>query len=337
MSEETPIVNDAITADDTGFNSDAGNQVVEEIVASEESSEAPVAEAAEGETTEVQAETVEELQEEVEEAIADGASEEEVQSMIREFKLKVNGKEITRKLDLSDEEAITRELQKAYAGQLAMQKQKELEKTYEEDVRALLEDPFATLEKLGLNPDELAEQRIRAKVEELQKSPEQREREQLQRELAAEREKLKQIEEEKARVEKEQLEQQAAIQLENEILEALDAHTRLSANPKIIGRIADMMYWAEENGFPGTSAKEVLPLVEQEIRDEVRQMMDEMPEEMMEEYIGKKNLERLRNKRLSAKKPNNISNVKPTTEAVQAKKEEKPKKKMRAKDYFKNL
>lgn len=331
--EDTPIVNDAITADDAGFSSDAGDLSVEEV--QEEGVEASSEEAAE-EVTEVQAETVDELKEEIEEAIEDGATEEEVADMIKEFELKVNGKTIKKKIDLSDEDAIKSELQKALAGQKAMQEKRELEKIYQKEIERLRENPFAVLKELGLDPLELSESELRKHVEEQKKSPEQRAKEQLEAELMEAREELRRQKEEAEQARFQQLQTEESAKLETEIESALDSHDTLPKSPKTVSRIADAMLWAMENGFEDVSVADVLPTVEEEIKAEMRSFMEQLPEQMMEQYIGKKSLDRYRKQRVAAHKPNNVSNVKPTVDSQKVVKEE-PKKKVRSKEYFKNL
>jgi len=332
VNVEPEIVDDSITADDTGLSSDAGGQEL-----SEEESQEVSAEAEEGteEETSVKAETAEELEEEVEQAIEDGATEEDVANMIKEFKIKVNGKEQTVKLDLSDEDAIKRELQMSKAGQSAMQRARELEKLYGDEIARLKENPWEVLKELDLDPDQLAEQRIREKVEELKKSPEQVEKEKMQKELEQARAELNKQKEQAERAKFEQLQQQAAAELESEIEAALDAHKDLPKTQKTVARIADALLWAETNGFEDVSVEDVLPSVKQEIRSEFNQLMDAMGEDAMEAYIGKRNLDRLRQKRLSKAKTNNIKNIEPTVKEKQA--SDKEKKRLRAKDYFKNL
>jgi len=345
MSEnvETPIVNDAITSDDAGFSSNAGDQVIEQAADSSESIVEAQNESQVSESEGVQAENSEELKEEIQEAIEDGATQEEIQDMIKEYTIKVNGQEKKVKLDFANEQDIIRKLQLAEAGQSAMQKQKELEKAYEEEVRSLLQDPRAVLEELGLDPLKLGEEWIRNEVEERKKSPELRAKEQLERELAKAREELKRKEDEARDEKMARLEAQESSKLENEIEAALDAHKNLPRSQKTVARIADAMLWAIENaeslGYDPNEiqVEDVIPSVEQEIREELREFMGQLPEETMEEYIGQQNLERMRKKRLSTMKTNNVSSVKPTTQGVEKKEESKVKKKVRSKDYFRNL
>lgn len=343
MSDETEFINDAITSDDAGFSSDVGDQAIEEeqflepAEAQEEASGEPDGEG-------VQAETKEELKEEIEEAIEEGASDEQVADMIREYTLKVNGKEKKVKLDFNNQEDIIRRLQLAEASQVAMQERRELEKTYESEVKRLMEDPFGMMEELGLDPVKLAEQRLRSEVEERKKSPELREKERIERELAQARAELKKQQEEADNARMSQLEHQAAKELNEEINRALDAHPKLPQSKKTVTRIADHLLWAMENAEslgidPDTiKVEDVIPSVEKEIRDELQEFMKELPEEIMEEYIGQQNLERLRKKRLNTHKTEGAKDVKPTTKSVKPKEsKDSDKSRQKAKDYFRNL
>src|SRR5690554_5823586 len=84
-------------------------------------------ESQEGESFEENSGTAEDLEAQVQEAVENGASKEEIKNMIKEFELKVNGKTVKTKIDLADEEAIKRELQKAYAFNDVSQKYSQLE------------------------------------------------------------------------------------------------------------------------------------------------------------------------------------------------------------------
>lgn len=281
-------------------------------------------ESVEEEESEVQAESEEELKEELEEAAKNGASKQELQNMVREYNLKINGKTVTKKLDLSDEEAVKRELQKAYAGQQAMQQKAELEKALRAQVNQWKQDPWKFFEQMNLDPDELAELRIQQRIEEMKKDPAELEREMMQRELQRMREELKSREEREKELEMERLQEQAAMELDDEISKALDAHGSLPSSPRVIKQVADTMLWAMEQGFDDVKASDVLPTVEKEIRKEIADLMGSLPEQMMEEYIGKKNLDRLRKQRVaSAKKaPAKTANSLKKQPSAPAKKQE---------------
>jgi hypothetical protein len=279
------------------------------------------------------------LQEAVEDAIASGASEKEVKNLIKEFQLKVNGKVINKKIDLSDENALRNELQLSAAARNAMQESANLKKLYESEVNRLRQDPFSVLAELGLDPDQLAEMRIQQRIEEMKKSPEQLEREKIQAELQAAREEANKLKAERESEQFEKLKEQAAAQIETEIEHALDAHKTLPKSRHIVKRIADSMLWAMGNGFDDVTAEDVMPLVEKEWREEMGRLMDDSPEDVLEQLIGQRNIERLRAKRLNAMSASNAktaNSIKPTAGSVQ-KQEEQKREKIKQRDFFRNL
>jgi hypothetical protein len=278
------------------------------------------------------------LQDAVETALANGASEKEVKNLIKEFQLKVNGKVINKRIDLSDEAAVRNELQLSAAARQAMQEAANLKKLYESEVSRLKQDPFSVLAELGLDPDQLAEMRIQQRIEEMKKSPEQVEREKIQAELQAAREESRRLKEERESEHFEKLKEQAAIEIENEIEQALDAHKTLPKSRHIVKRIADSMLWAINNGYD-VSAEDVMPLVEKEWRDEMSRLMDDSPEDILEQLIGQRNIERLRAKRLNAMNTSNAktaASIKAAAASVQ-KQDESPKQKIKQRDFFRQL
>tara|TARA_R100001086_G_scaffold249746_1_gene190681 strand:- start:273 stop:1250 length:978 start_codon:yes stop_codon:yes gene_type:complete len=280
-------------------------------------------------------ETQEELEEAIEDAIEEGASKEEIQDMIREFELKVNGKTFRKKIDLSDEDAIKRELQLAAAGRQSMQEVAELKKLYAQEIERIKSQPWDVLKELGLDPDELSEQRIQDRIEEMKKSPDQIEREKLQKELTEARKQLEEKEKRAEEVERARLLEQAEKDVENEILTALEAHQDLPSSPRVIKQIADTMLWAIDNGWDDVTVEEVLPTVKEEIRREISDLMDQLPEEMIEAYMGKKNMERLRQKRLKSIKKTPSKDVKTVTKHKESD-EKVARKKVNLDDWLRN-
>lgn len=282
--------------------------------------------------------STQDLQDVVEDAIANGASEKEVKNLIRDFQLKVNGKIVNKRIDLSDENALRNELQLSAAARQAMQEAASLKKLYESEVSRLKQDPFSVLAELGLDPDQLAEMRIQQRIEEMKKSPEQIEREKIQIELQAAREEARKLKEERDSDQFEKLKEQAAAQIETEIEQALDAHKTLPKSRHIVKRIADSMLWAMNNGYD-VSAEDVMPLVEKEWREEMSRLMDDSPEDILEQLIGQRNIERLRAKRLNAMNTSNAktaASIKSTAASVQ-KQDNTPKQKMKQRDFFRGL
>jgi hypothetical protein len=276
----------------------------------------------------------EQLEQEVQEAIENGASEKEVKNLIKEFNLKVNGKTYSRKIDLSDEKAVARELQKAIAGQHAMEEIAKLKDLYAQDLDVIRTNPIKALQALGIDFDELAYDYMNQKVEESSKTPEEIERETLKRELEETRARLK-AQEDAAQAERMALyEKEAAKNLEDEITTALNSHKTLPKSTFTVKKIADTMLWAIDAGWKDVTVEDVLPTVEAEIRREITGFIENLPEEVFEAYLGKKTNERLRQKRLKAvKKVENLSNVKKTIPDA-SKKPQETKPNIKFEDYW---
>ena len=306
---------------------------------SPESSEAQTEEAPAQESQEYgEAAPEGQLQDVVETALANGASEKEVKSLIREYQLKVNGKTINKKIDLSDENGLRNELQLAAAARQSMQESANLKKLYEKEVGRLKSDPWAVLQELGIDPDELAELRIQSRIEEMKKSPDQIERERIQKELTAAREEARQLKEERESENFEKMKQQAAVQIESEIESALDAYKSLPKSRHIVKRIADSLLWAMDQGFENVTAEDVMPMVEKEWKEEMGRLMDDSSEDILEQMIGQRNLERMRNKRLNSMNsaPKSAASIKSTSASIQ-KQPEKPAEKMSQRAFFKSI
>lgn len=328
MSEETQTA-EAPAVEEIGAES------IEAVEAQpEESGEAEISAS---DVESLSSEQSQELQDQVEEAIEEGASEQEVVDMIKKFTLKVNGKEFVKEIDLSDEESLLKELQMAAAGRQAMQEKAEISKKFESELKRLQDDPFGVLDELGLDVTDLAAQRIQQEIERQQMSPEEQAAQQMQKELEEARARLKQIEEEKEQMEYNRVMQEQAELIENDIISAIE-DGGLSAEPKTIQRIADAMYWAEENGFGPVSAKDVLPTVKAEMENEFKSYAKSAfskNEDAIKALLGEDVLEQLRQQRIeSAKKVNNVANLKKSTGKVPEKKEEVPKKRMKLSDFM---
>lgn len=280
-------------------------------------------------------ESAQEFQNDINQAVADGASEEQIQDMIREFELKVNGKKIKRKIDLSDEDAIRRELQLAAAGREAMQRSKELEKLYSSELERLKGNPWEVLAELGLNPDELAYSRLEEIVKEQEKSPEQKEREMMQKELEAARKREKEREDELNRIKSEQMIREQEAELESEIESAFKSNPDLPKSPKTVMKIADALAWAMENGYKDVTVDDVIPSVRAEIEREFSDFFDNADDKLFEKYIGKKRLEKYRKNRLQSIKTNSVKDVKPTVNEMK-KEPESSRKKIKSSEFFKD-
>lgn len=296
------------------------------------------------------AETEEELEEEIEQAIEDGATEEEVKSMIKKFNLKVNGKEKEVEIDLSDEEAVKRELQKSMAFTEKAKEAKQLKDTYEQALQELLSDPISALRELGVDVDELSSQHILKQIEEEKKSPEQKQREEEQRQLAEYKRKIEEMERREKELEEQKKSEALLSELQRELDDAWDkTGAVIPKNPEMISRVADALDWAEsqvdeftgERLYPDVTIEDVLPLVQEAYFDEMQKFISNTPED----YLEKMGVARAAKKKVAeqVKKkvvPKNVSNLKKeTASAKQAKvgstKKAEPKKSSR--DFFREL
>ena len=326
MSEENVAVESAPEETSAVEESVESNEESQEIEASSEES---------NEESSVQAETEEELQEEVEQAIKDGASKEEVQNMIREFTLKVNGKEYKREIDLSDEETLQKELQMALAGRQAMQRSAELEKAYRNDIDRLKTDTASVLQELDIDPVEFAARVIENHLEQNAKSPEELENERRIKEfedIKAERDRLRQEMEEKARqAEMAKIEKE----IETDILSALESDPELPADPKVIAKVADNMLWAMQNGWDDVTAKDVLPTVKKELQQEFRTIASSLKSNSaLKALLGDDILNNLREERVQQAKQQvkTLNNIKSQPKAEET--EKKVEKKISLKDFM---
>lgn len=262
-----------------------------------------------------------ELKDAVADAVASGASEQEIKDLIKEYDLKVFGKSKKVKINLSNDEDVVRMLQKAEAGEISMREKAELEKFITNEILSGKKDPAKFLkEVLKVDPDEFAELRMKQKLEELAKSPEELEREKLLQEREEYRQKLEEIEKQRETEKMTALEQQVANEISSDITKALEEHKDLPKTSKTVGRIADALAWALTNGFPEATVQDVIPLVKDDIRKEIRNLMESMPAEFMEDYIGKASVEKLRKRRIEA-----ATKVVPDTKVVPVVDQVKPK------------
>ena len=283
---------------------------------------------------EVDGEAVDQLADDVESAIEEGASDEEIQELIETFKIKVNGQEKEVTLDWNNKDDIIRRLQMAEAGQGAMQRSAELERNFEQGLQGIMDNPWEALEEMGFDVDELAEQRIQSRIQQLQKSPEQVAQEQRDTELEELRQKLREEEEKRETVEFSRLQQEAEIDLDNQITEALSSTQELPKSPYVVKRIADAMISAMSSGRDDVTAQDVIPWVQKEINEEIQALFTAMPDKVLEKYVGNKTIDRLRQGRLSKMKQQPVGKIKQTGKAAPVSK--KSKRNIKLNDWLKH-
>lgn len=268
-------------------------------------------------------------------------SEAQAQKIIKKLKIKVQGKEQEITYDPSDEAFLRDQFQLAEMSKRSMQSAAELKKQYVREMDRLRNDPMGVLAELGLDPEEVSAGFIQKKIEEMKKSPEQLASEKMQKEMDELRTKLKQKEDAEKEAITSKMNEQAKVQLNEEIDRAISGHKKLPNSPMVRKKIADTMLWAineDPEKYGDITAEDVIPLVEKELRQELGGLFEGLEDEAFEEWVGKERLAKARKKKapvLPTKNVPGLANVKPTTGSVRAQEaaKEEPRK-VRAKDFF---
>ncbi len=227
--------------------------------------------------------------------------------MIKQLKLKFNGKDITEDLPFEIDEAhqdwYVKQRQKAMLADHKGQEFSQLEREVGAFIQELRKNPRKALSNpaIGLDVKEFAAQILQEEIEQSQKSPDPIEREKLQaelEELRAERENEKQ---EFSKKELERLTEREYERYDTLMSSALES-SDLPKSPYVVKKMTEYMMLGIENGMD-VSPAEILPLVRQEMVQDIQEMFEVMPAEVIEQIIGKSNLDKLRKSRVAAAKP----------------------------------
>lgn len=244
----------------------------------------------------------------------------ELQDLVEEFELKVNGKTVKEQVNLKDKARIQKALQMEKAAQEAFQTRAMLEKqmaeaeaSVEQFFKVLQSDPSKILKnnQLGLSRDQLralAEDILNEELERSAKSPEQIALEEARAELQRLQQEKQLAESAKQQAEFERLQNEAAVQIEREIIEAIDVGELPKSN-YITKKMADLAYIAFTNGID-IDMKELIPLVKKQYLEDIRDMLGKLPDEIVEELISRDRVKKIRNSYLSSLKKQNVQQVK---------------------------
>lgn len=251
-------------------------------------------------------------------------SKKEAVELKKKFKIKVDGEESEEELDFSDEESVKKHLQKSRAFDKRVKDFSSYKSQVEQMLQLLQTDPEGALEKLGIDVDNLSEKRLSRKIDEMKKSPEQIEREKMEKELEDLRSERKKLNEAKEQAELEKLRNEAATQIQDDISGALtNAKSILPKNnPLVMQRIAQTMMFAMKNGYPQVTAKDVIPLVEKQWKEEMNQLAASLDEDALEQLVGKANLDKYRKARIQKKSPVKTETAKQVVKDTGSKKSE---------------
>lgn len=233
----------------------------------------------------------------VEEEIKKEAKKEEARR--KKLKLKVDGKEIEEEVDLDNDEYLVRQLQLAKMAQKRAQEKASLEKDVNDFISQLRKNPRAILEsqELGINFQDLVNQYVEEQLANAQKTPEQLEKEKVEKELKQLKDQLEKERETQKQKELQLLEQREFERYEKLMANAIEK-TDLPKSPYVVKKIADYMLTAVEAGFD-VSPDDVLPLVREEIHADLNDMFQVLPEEVIEKILGDNVINKLRKKRVA--------------------------------------
>ena len=263
-------------------------------------------------------------------------AEKKAEAAKKKYKLKVDGKDEDVEFDPSNEEEVIKQLQLAKVSHKRMQESAEMRKGIQELLDTLRTDPLKVLTDPRLQISEetrkkLAEAMINNELEEMAKTPEQREKERLQKEY--ERLKKQVEDEQKSRQELEfkMAQEKAAVELDQEMTEAIEA-SGLPKNARTVRYMAEALMFCLENNIDLT-AKDLVPYVKKQTLAEFKEIIGSLPDDEFEGWVGKDRLSSLRKRSIAkAKVPQDPTAIKPT--GAEVKKEEPEAKKIPMKSFF---
>jgi hypothetical protein len=267
----------------------------------------------------------EESQEEEPSKEESSTEEEKVEEAVRTWKMKVMGeeREFDEKALLDNMDEILKFAQLGESAHKKFNEASQMRKESEELIKLIKENPAAVLSdpRIGVDLKKFAEDVLTQEIEDMKKTPEQKEKEKLQNDLEEAKKALETAQEEKRKNEFQRLQDEEAAKLEDEMLGAIET-SGLPKNPYVIRRMADYMLLAMQNDVD-LSPQDVLPLVQKELKQDIRDLFASSPEQVMDELLGKETISNIRQRHIKQmKKPvetaNNIkesgNNTKPTEE-----------------------
>jgi hypothetical protein len=270
----------------------------------------------------------------VAEAKEEQKQEEIKKSNKKKFQLQVNKKSKEIELDLDNEEEVKRYLQKAMASDEKFQEAAQLRKAAEEFINVLRTDPRRILSdpNIGIDVKKLAQDIMNEELEDMNKTPEQKEIEKLRKELESRMESDKKEKETREQQELERLQNEQEEKLSNDIGSALEAG-QLPKTPYTVKKMAEMMMIALQNDID-LSAKDVVPLVRKQMMQEVKDLLSSTNDDILEEFL-KDQMPRIRKRSVAkSKAPETAASVKPTGTTTEKKDDKDNAKKMTMRQFF---
>lgn len=235
----------------------------------------------------------------------------EIKQKIRELTLKVDGKTYKESIPFDveagseAEEYLKRQLQMAKMGNNRAQYAKSLESEVADFFQKLKDDPRSVLSdpNIGVDLKKFANSIIEEEIANSKKSPEQLEKEKLQKELKQIRDEREKEKKDSEQRELERLTQTAYQNYETNIIKTIDTAKDLPKSAYVVKKFADFMVTGLQMGAD-LSPEDVLPLVRAEISNDIKQMFSASPDEMLEAMLGKDRIAKMRKKSIEKAKIN---------------------------------
>jgi hypothetical protein len=283
---------------------------------------------------------VDQAQNAVQQATAQQTPRQAPPSTKKKLQLKIDGQNETIEIDPNDEAELTRQLQLARVGQKRMQQFTEYENNVKNLFELLQKDPIKVLSdpRLGISEEtrqRMAQMIINNEIQEMQKTPEQKEKERLQREYEDLKKQHENERKAREQAEFQRLQAQYTQQFDNDISDAIDK-SGLPKTARTVRYFAEALMFCVQNNID-LSAKDLAPLIKKQTMSDFRDLIGSLPDDQFEDFVGKDNISRLRKRSIQKIKQvaSNANQVRDTGTAN--KPAEKPAEKVSARDFFKNL
>jgi hypothetical protein len=220
----------------------------------------------------------------------------------KKFKLKVDGKEEDFEFDPTNEEELIKQLQLSRVGHKRMQSEAELRKGIDELVTLLRTDPLKVIADPRLNiPDEtrkkMAQAIIDNEIEELSKTPEQKEKERLQKDYERLKQEVENEKKAREQAEMAKLTQEQRQSLDTEISDAIES-SGLPKNARTVRYMAEALSFCLQNNLD-LNAKDLVPFIKKQTLTEFKEMISALPDDEFESWLGKDQISRLRKRSIA--------------------------------------
>lgn len=221
------------------------------------------------------------------------------ENTLKKYNIKVNGRNEVVELDLNDEASIVKHLQMSRAAQSKMQESANLMKNAEEFINLLKTNPRRVLEdpSIGVDLKLFAQEIINQEIDNASKSPEQLEKEKLQKELSEIKAKIEDDEKKRKSAEYQRLEQEARVKIESDFESALKG-SDLPKTAYTVRKMADYMMIALKNGV-NLTPQDLIPLIRKEMQGDIKELFGLANDDILEELVGKDRISKMRKKKVA--------------------------------------